>query len=95
MPPPKSRGLSIRWPVPTRRVEEKYWSHVAPRIEGQADDLSPDRSRERSRFLVIRLTAHEERVPVLASHPDACWPGDHPGRAFPDDPRTPASLKGS
>ena len=36
-----------------------------------------------------------KRVPVLASHPAALWPGDHPDRAFTGlTARTPASLKG-
>jgi hypothetical protein len=30
-------------------------------------------------------SSHEQRVPVLASHPDALKPGDHPGRAFQID----------
>jgi hypothetical protein len=40
-------------------------------------------------------SSHPKRVPVLASHPAALWPGDHPDRAFAGlTARTPASLKG-
>jgi hypothetical protein len=40
-------------------------------------------------------SSHSKRVPVLASHPAALWPGDHPDRAFTGlTARTPASLKG-
>ena len=91
----KSRRSS-RLPIPTQRVEEKYWSHVASRTCASLDAAFPPDALASTRVSKPSdPPTHEKRVPVLASHPDASIPGDHPGRAFRTTTRTPASLKGS